>query len=125
MNPQKFMLTEDQRALVGSVRKLATDLEMRKNSIKYLDGTYPWENLNALAKIGALGMSIPEEYGGIALDPKSETLTFAVISEEITGNGFLVKGAAIEPVLFTGVENDQVSAIADIRGNDTWRRNGF
>jgi lipoprotein-releasing system permease protein len=41
----------------------------------------------------------------------------AVVAEEITGNGFMVKGQAIEPVLFTGVENDQVSAIADIRGN--------
>lgn len=82
MNPQKFMLTEDQRALVGSVRKLANDLEMRKNSIKYLDGTYPWENLNALARIGALGMSIPEEYGGSDLS----VFDTALVIEEVAKN---------------------------------------
>lgn len=40
-----------------------------------------------------------------------------VVAEEVTGNGFLLKGEALEPVVFTGVENDQVSAVADIAGN--------
>jgi alkylation response protein AidB-like acyl-CoA dehydrogenase len=44
-----------------------------------LDGTYPWENLNDLAKIGVLGMSIPEEYGGINL-PIFETV---LVMEEV------------------------------------------
>src|SRR5258706_14511419 len=60
----KFRISDEQRALVGTVRDLARAMDFRGNSIKYLDGTYPWENLNALAKIGVLGMSIPEEYGG-------------------------------------------------------------
>ena len=41
----------------------------------------------------------------------------AVMAEEISGNGFIIKGEAIKPVVFTGVENDQVSAIADIKGS--------
>jgi alkylation response protein AidB-like acyl-CoA dehydrogenase len=64
MSNPRLMLTEEQRALVGTVRDLSRDMDFRGNSIKYLDGTYPWDNLNALAKIGVLGMSIPEEYGG-------------------------------------------------------------
>jgi alkylation response protein AidB-like acyl-CoA dehydrogenase len=64
MNAQRLILTEEQRALIDTVRSLSRDMDFRGNSIKYLDGTYPWENLNALAKIGVLGMSIPEEYGG-------------------------------------------------------------
>jgi alkylation response protein AidB-like acyl-CoA dehydrogenase len=77
MNP-RLMLTPEQRALVGTVRELARD-KFRGNAIKYLDGTYPWENLNDLAKLGVLGMSIPEEYGGSNL-PVFDT---ALVIEEV------------------------------------------
>ncbi|MDM0021824.1 acyl-CoA dehydrogenase family protein [Variovorax saccharolyticus] len=79
MTTQRLLLTDDQRALVGAVRTLAKDKDFRGNSIKYLDGTYPWDNLNALAKIGVLGMSIPEEYGGSNL-PVFDT---ALVMEEV------------------------------------------
>ena len=79
MSTQRLKLTEEQRALVGAVRDLSRDMDFRGNSIKYMDGTYPWENLNALAKIGVLGMSIPEEYGGSNL-PVFET---ALVIEEV------------------------------------------
>jgi alkylation response protein AidB-like acyl-CoA dehydrogenase len=82
MSNQRLQLTDEQRALVGAVRELARDQDWRTNSIKYLDGTYPWENLNALAKIGVLGMSIPEEYGGIDL-PVFDT---AIVIEEVAKN---------------------------------------
>jgi alkylation response protein AidB-like acyl-CoA dehydrogenase len=74
----KLQLTAEQRALVGTVRELARD-KFRSNAIKYLDGTYPWENLNDLAKLGVLGMSIPEEYGGSDL-PVFDT---ALVLEEV------------------------------------------
>jgi alkylation response protein AidB-like acyl-CoA dehydrogenase len=64
MRNPRLMLTEEQRALIGAVRDVARDKDFRANSIKYLDGTFPWDNLKALAQIGVLGMSIPEEYGG-------------------------------------------------------------
>lgn len=64
MSNQKLLLSDEQRALIGAVRTLAKAKDFQGNSIKYMDGTYPWDNLNELAKIGVLGMSIPEEYGG-------------------------------------------------------------
>jgi alkylation response protein AidB-like acyl-CoA dehydrogenase len=79
MSNQRLLLTEEQRALVGSVRTLAKDKNFRGNSIKYLDGTYPWDNLNELAKIGVLGMSIPEEYGGSNL----RVFETALVMEEV------------------------------------------
>jgi len=79
MSNQQFRLSEEQRALIGTVRDLARDKDWRTNSIKYMDGTYPWDNLNDLAKIGVLGMSIPEEYGGSNL-PVFET---ALVLEEV------------------------------------------
>ena len=79
MSNQRLLLTEEQRALIGTVRDLARDKDWRVNSIKYMDGTYPWDNLNELAKLGVLGMSIPEEYGGSNL-PVFET---ALVLEEV------------------------------------------
>ena len=79
MSNQRLLLTEEQRALIGTVRDLARDKDWRTNSIKYMDGTYPWDNLNDLAKLGVLGMSIPEEYGGSNL-PVFET---ALVLEEV------------------------------------------
>jgi alkylation response protein AidB-like acyl-CoA dehydrogenase len=82
MSNNRMQMTPEQRALVGAVRQLARDKDFRGNSIKYLDGTYPWENLNELAKIGVLGMSIPEEYGGSDL-PVFDT---ALVMEEVAKN---------------------------------------
>lgn len=82
MSNQRLQLTPEQRALIGTVRELAQDKNWRTDSIKYLDGTYPWENLHDLAKIGVLGMSIPEEYGGSDL-PVFDT---ALVIEEVAKN---------------------------------------
>jgi alkylation response protein AidB-like acyl-CoA dehydrogenase len=82
MTSQRLMLTEEQRALIGAVREVARSMDLRRNSIKYLDGTYPEENLKALAKIGVLGMAIPEEYGGSNL----RVFETALVLEEIAKN---------------------------------------
>ena len=79
MSNQRLLLTEEQRSLIGTVRNLSRKMDFRGSSIKYLDGTYPWENLNALAKIGVLGMSIPEEYGGSNLS----VFDTALVVEEV------------------------------------------
>jgi alkylation response protein AidB-like acyl-CoA dehydrogenase len=82
MHPQRLQLNDEQRALVGAVRTLARDKNFRGNSIKYLDGTYPADNLKELAKIGVLGMSIPEEYGGSDLS----VFDTALVLEEVAKN---------------------------------------
>ena len=71
-------LTSQQRQMVGTVRDLA-QAEFRNDSIKYMDGTFPWDNMRKLAKLGVLGMTVPEEYGGMGL-PVFDT---ALILEEI------------------------------------------
>ena len=62
-----FKLTEQQRSMVSTVRDLVQG-EFKPNAQKYMDGTFPWPNMKKLAKIGVLGMSVPEEYGGLGLD---------------------------------------------------------
>ena len=82
MNDQRLLLPDAPRALRGAVRAPARDKDFRGNSIKYLDGTYPEENLKELAKIGVLGMSIPEEYGGSDL----RVFETALVLEEVAKN---------------------------------------
>ncbi len=73
-----FRLTEQQRQMVMSVRELAQG-EFKARAMRWMDGTFPWENLRQLAELGVLGMTVPEEYGGLGL-PVFET---ALILEEI------------------------------------------
>src|SRR5438132_8916189 len=73
-----FQLTDEQRALVGTIRELARK-EFRPRALRYMDGTFPWENMRQLAELGVLGMAVPEEYGGLGL-PVFDT---ALVLEEI------------------------------------------
>jgi alkylation response protein AidB-like acyl-CoA dehydrogenase len=73
-----FSLTPEQRRMVRTVRDLAQS-EFRGNALTYMDGTFPWENMKKLAALGVLGMSVPEEYGGLGL-PVFDT---ALVLEEI------------------------------------------
>ena len=61
-----------------SVRELAQG-KFRQRALRWMDGTFPWENIRELAELGVLGMTVPEEYGGMGL-PVFET---ALILEEI------------------------------------------
>jgi len=71
-------LSDEQRRFVQTVRDLA-QREFRPRASQYMDGTFPWENMRALAELGVLGMAVPEEYGGLGL-PVFDT---ALVLEEI------------------------------------------
>lgn len=61
-----FRLSDEQREFVDVVRKVCQK-EFAPRAIKYLDGTWPAENLQRLAQIGVLGMAVPQQYGGSGL----------------------------------------------------------
>ncbi|MBI3758456.1 MAG: acyl-CoA dehydrogenase family protein [Deltaproteobacteria bacterium] len=71
-------ITSQQRQIIASVRALA-QREFRNDAIKYMDGTFPWENMR---KLDVLGMSVPEEYGGLKLS----VFDGALILEEISSS---------------------------------------
>src|SRR5579864_1727087 len=73
-----FHISPQQREMVASVRELAQS-EFKATAGKWMDGTFPWENMKKLAALGVLGMSVPEEYGGLGLP----ILDTALILEEI------------------------------------------
>src|SRR5580700_6236444 len=74
----EFQIGTQQREMIASVRDLA-QTEFKPNAHRWMDGTFPWENMKALANLGVLGMSVPEEYGGLGLP----ILDTALILEEI------------------------------------------
>jgi alkylation response protein AidB-like acyl-CoA dehydrogenase len=74
-----FQINEQRRLMISSVRDLAQG-HFKARGLKYLDGTFPWENIRELADLGVLGMAVPEEYGGLGL-PVFDT---ALILEEIS-----------------------------------------
>ena len=88
-----FELTRDQRAMINTVRELAQD-QMKPNWMKYMDGTFPWDNMRALAKIGVLGMAVPEEYGGLGLP----VLDTALVLEEIAKGCYVTAMAVMGEV---------------------------
>ncbi len=73
-----FHISDQQRDMVASVRDLAQHV-FKPNAMRWMDGTFPWENMKKLAELGVLGMSVPEEYGGLGLP----ILDTALILEEI------------------------------------------
>lgn len=74
----EFRIGDQQRDMVASVRQLAQG-SFKARGLRWMDGTFPWENIRELAGLGVLGMTVPEEYGGLGL-PVFDT---ALILEEI------------------------------------------
>ena len=99
-----FRLTDEQRSMVNAVRELAQG-EFRGRAAGYMDGTFPWENIRALAKIGVLGMAVPEEYGGTDLG----VLDTALVLEEIAKVCYVTAMAVMGEV---GVQTRIISTFA-------------
>ena len=96
-----FRLTEQQRNMVATVRELV-EIEFKPNAQKYMDGTFPWPNIKRLAEIGVLGMSVPEDYGGLGLS----ILDTALVLEEIA------KGCYVTAMATLGEAGVQTRVIA-------------
>ena len=86
-------LSDEQRRFVQTVRDLA-QREFRPHALRCMDGTFPWENMRRLAELGVLGMSVPEEYGGLGLP----VLDTALVLEEIAKTCYVTAMAVLGEV---------------------------
>lgn len=100
----QFQLTPEQRDIVTTVRAVVQD-RFRDRAHKYMDGTFPWDNIRDLAGIGILGMAVPEEYGGLGLP----VLDTALVLEEIAKVCYPTAMAVMGEV---GVQTRIISAFA-------------
>jgi acyl-CoA dehydrogenase len=83
-------LSEEQRLMRQSCRAFVDDVVapfIRSNWQREWDmnpvARLPPEILEGADEIGIRTLGVPEEFGGVELDPRSEVRTFALISEEI------------------------------------------
>ncbi len=75
-----FDFTEDQKSFRGLLRSFV-DREIVPVARDYEhSGRYPADIIKGLADMGLFGISVPEQYGGLDLDPVS----FALVFEEIS-----------------------------------------
>ena len=97
-------LTDEQRQFVQSVRALA-QTEFRERAPRWMDGTFPWDNMKSLAELGVLGMAVPEEYGGLGL----KVFDTALVLEEIAKTCYVTAMAVLGEV---GVQTRIISHYA-------------
>jgi alkylation response protein AidB-like acyl-CoA dehydrogenase len=83
-------LSEEQRLMRQSCRQFVDDVvtpfirgNWQREWIMVPEQRLPKEILEGADKIGIRTLGVPEEFGGIELDPKTEVRTFAIIAEEI------------------------------------------
>src|SRR5882757_640488 len=100
----KFELTSEQRDIVNTVRALTQD-KFKGRALRYMDGSFPWENMKELAALGILGMAVPEEYGGLGLS----VFDTALVLEEIAKVCYVTAMAVMGEV---GVQTKIISAFA-------------
>jgi alkylation response protein AidB-like acyl-CoA dehydrogenase len=99
-----FRLTDEQRRMIESLRKLRRDV-LEPNAIRWLDGSFPHENMARLAEMGILGMSVPQAYGGSGLGVLDTVLAL----EEIGKACYVTAMAALGEV---GVQTRIISTFA-------------
>ena len=99
-----FKISEEQRAFVEAVRRVC-QRDFKTRAVRYLDGTWPAENMKQLAEIGVLGMAVPQEYGGSGLG----ILDTVLVLEEIGKVCYVTAMAALGEV---GVQTRILSAYA-------------
>ncbi len=105
-----FDLTSDQKMLQDQVRKFArTELAPVAPEIDK-SGEFPWENLKKMAKLGLLGIIIPEEYGGSGFDFISLAIAVEEISRVCATTGVIVavnNSLCAYPILQFGTEEQK------------------
>ena len=72
-------LTQEQRLVLDAVRRVAREVLYPLAPEYDRKAEYPWPQLKALAELGLLGMTTPEEWGGVGLD----SVTWALALEEL------------------------------------------
>ncbi len=102
-----FELTETQRQLQASARKLAERVIQPRAAEVDRTEEYPWPNVKALTKGGFMGMTVPEAHGGLGLTYLDAVLVIEEVAKVcgVTGR-IVVEGnmGAISAIMKYGAE---------------------
>lgn len=105
-----FDLTSDQKMLQDQVRKFA-DTELAPSAPEIdQSAEFPWENIKKMAKLGLLGVVVPEKYGGSEFDFVSLAIAIEEISRVCASTGVIVavnNSLTTYPILQFGNEDQK------------------
>ncbi len=105
-----FDLTDDQKLVKDMVREFA-EKELKEKAAE-IDKTqeFPWDSLKKMAKLGLLGIIVPEEYGGAGMDFISLAIAIEEISRACASTGVIVavnNSLTAFPILNWGTEEQK------------------
>lgn len=80
VNIMDLELTPEQEAVREDIRKFADEVIAPQSTYNEQHEIFPREILNELGRRGYMGITIPQEYGGMGMD----TITYAIVSEEVS-----------------------------------------
>lgn len=109
MNDLDWELTEEQRMLRDTARRIAKEKVAPRAEEIDRTGEFPWDIRDILIETGFLGMMIPEEYGGLG----AGVLDCCLVTEEIGQYDtaccalILNQGLAIYPIIIAGTEEQK------------------
>ena len=83
LSEEQCMMRDSCRAFVDDVIIPFVRTNWKNEWLMTPENRLPPEILEGAEKIGIRTLGVPEEFGGLELDPKTEVQTFALISEEI------------------------------------------
>ncbi|MEM4711994.1 MAG: acyl-CoA dehydrogenase family protein, partial [Archaeoglobaceae archaeon] len=90
-----FELDEDHKILQQAVRDFA-EKEIRPFGMEFDEKEeYPWEIYRKAAKLGYIGASVPEEYGGAGMDHLAETIISIEFTRADSGIGSAIDLAVL------------------------------
>lgn len=102
-----FDLPEEHRMLQETVRDfVAKEVAPRARHVDET-GEFPWQTLKAMGKLGLLGLTVPEAYGGGGADYLSAALMLAEVAKGCGSTGLIVAahlGLACGPLALFGSE---------------------
>ncbi len=102
-----FDLSEEHRMLQETVREfVAKEVAPRARHVDET-GEFPWQTLKALGKLGFLGLTVPEAYGGAGADYLSAALMLEEIAKGCGSLGLIVAahlGLGCGPLALFGTE---------------------
>ncbi len=103
-------LNDDHRKLQNRVRDFAQEAIVPVARDLDERAEFPWENVKAMAEMGLLGVPIPEEYGGMGLDPLSYLLVVQELAKYDASHAITVSAhttLGTTPILNFGTEEQK------------------
>ena len=87
-----FAPTEEQSQIQRTAREVADRVLAPKAAARDLSGEFPVAELRELARLGLLGIAVPEALGGVGADP----VAYSLAMQELARGNFSGGGTAID-----------------------------